>query len=706
MYKFIDVNEASEGVVLPSEAMMLNGEYIENLIPGYRTLTVQGREALSPVIDEYESGVRDGSFINSRRYPSRIIIVKYQLVAKSNEEFREAYNKLGGILNVDDAQLIFNDEPDKYFTGTPYAIGDVDPGRNSVVGEFSILCNDPFKYSVTEYEASIADGEEGVYFEYKGTHKAFPKLEAEFYDETDNAGALTGAGDCGYVAFFNDNSKVIQLGDPGEIDGENKYAKSQTLVNQTLKTLSAWEGTAQGLWAMNNGKVLPYDVEQMGTVAMGEATTATIVKTTTTSSGKETEVANTATSGTLLNFASGKYCRWSLKYAVYNRTKDKVSIKFTIEAMNHTAISVGHTMTATLYFKSCGLTKSVTIKASTGVWNNSSKVTCVYADIPVSSVQASLSSVQFSATEKRISTGKSTTEISKALPTFAIPAFEQRATSSTTTTTSYTTVGETTHYLTVSDYGNADKWHGPSITRTIGADEKGNKGAKDFTLTYEQKMCIGTKDYSPNELGGFHCHLWTADGKPVCGVRVVKSERGSRYGSIQYWVNAQKVHQIGVDLANNNPNFSSNASAKRTTTIKKVGNKVTFTVGDQQAYTFTDDAIANLVTEKLTFAFEQYSTNGPLAYNGLYWAKFVKDNCDTWLNAPNTFSANDVLVADCKNAEIMLNGKPAPSLGELGNDWEGFYLKPGFNQIGAAWSEWVPDKCRPQIRIKYREVFL
>lgn len=46
MYKFIDTNEVSESV-LPSEALNMNGEYIEHLIPGYRTLSVRGRESLS-----------------------------------------------------------------------------------------------------------------------------------------------------------------------------------------------------------------------------------------------------------------------------------------------------------------------------------------------------------------------------------------------------------------------------------------------------------------------------------------------------------------------------------------------------------------------------------------------------------------------------------------------------------------------------------
>ena len=60
MYEFIDVNEVQEGSRLPSEALQLNGEYIENIIDGYRTQHVSGREALSQELETYEVGVRDG----------------------------------------------------------------------------------------------------------------------------------------------------------------------------------------------------------------------------------------------------------------------------------------------------------------------------------------------------------------------------------------------------------------------------------------------------------------------------------------------------------------------------------------------------------------------------------------------------------------------------------------------------------------------
>ena len=92
MYGFRDVNETSDSVILPSEAMQINGEYIENLVEGYRTLSVSGRESLSPEIDTFETGIRDGAQIKNKRYPTRTIIVKYQLIAADNDAFRAAYN--------------------------------------------------------------------------------------------------------------------------------------------------------------------------------------------------------------------------------------------------------------------------------------------------------------------------------------------------------------------------------------------------------------------------------------------------------------------------------------------------------------------------------------------------------------------------------------------------------------------------------------
>ena len=95
-----------------------------------------------------------------------------------------------------------------------------------------------------------------------------------------------------------------------------------------------------------------------------------------------------------------------------------------------------------------------------------------------------------------------------------------------------------------------------------------------------------------------------------------------------------------------------------------------------------------------------------LDHNGLYYVKFIKNNCDQYRNIPNKFSANDVVQANCQNGEVKLNGILMPSLGALANDWEGFTLEPGLNQIGFSYSDWVEDAYKPKVKVKYREVFL
>ena len=162
MYEFRDVNENLTQEYIPAEALQINGELIETQIEGYHTMYVQGREALSPEISTYEIGTKNGEIRKNKRYPARTITVGYQLIAESAEAFREAYNKLGRILNVDDAEIIFNDEPDKFFIGTPSEVSEIDPGLNSVKGEFKILCLDPLKYSVAEYEAEPLDDDKGT----------------------------------------------------------------------------------------------------------------------------------------------------------------------------------------------------------------------------------------------------------------------------------------------------------------------------------------------------------------------------------------------------------------------------------------------------------------------------------------------------------------------------------------------------------------
>lgn len=687
MYNFIDVTEVSEESVLPSEALRINGEYIENLISGYRTLNVSGREALSPEIESFTTGIRDGSSIRNKRFPERYITVTYQIKAESNEAFRDAYNQLGKILNVEDAELIFNDEPDKFFVGTPSFIDSVEPGKNSVVGRFEILCTDPFKYSVIEYEAEPDLDESSILIDYGGTYNAYPILEADFYNEEESTEdgetvtALTGSGDCGYVAFFTENEKIIQIGDPDETDGEVAYDKSQTLLNSVFNKSTSWGSAAKSLWRSNNGIVSdPSSVTQAGSVAMKVSS--------------YTSTGTADTSETLLNAtstANSPIIHYKVTAKASDRTSASVKVNVSIKTWLDKDASYfgrGYGLKGHVYIG--GSWRTITLKDTTAYWRGKTGHT-VSLNVTVNGLSESateLTGIKFKVTriDSSGTAGILGETACKNLP------ISKHATSS-----------PETYYLAPSSFGTGSNWHGPSITRVLPADSAGNVGATNFTLTYSQKMSIGSGSNATNQYGAFQVLLVSGSGssrKIVAGVNVYKGSSGKK-AKLRFYINGGVASTMDIDLSNTNEYFQSGKSS----TITKSGKTVTFNIsGIKKAY--TDEDIADVAVTEVTFTMTQYGTKAALTNNGLFYAKFVKNNCENWKDVPNKFSAGDVVEADCRNGEIYLNGVLTPSLGALGNDWEDFVLTPGLQQIGIAHSDWVDAEYAPKMKVRYREVYL
>lgn len=251
MYNFKDTTDHSTPIkILPSEAVMINGVYLENVIDGYRTLYVKGRESLSPEIELGEVGVRDGAYLKNRRFPARVLTIGYQIVSDTTGDFNLAFQKLNDYLNVTDAEIIFADETDKFLTGTPNGFDAVPEGQLSIKSEFSIVCTDPFKYSTTEYEVAptLDDGQTFV-VDYQGTYPAFPILQTDFYK---NATKGNTDGDCGFVAFSTQDADVLQFGYVAEPDEVNEivrklvssesttWTEKKCLINEPFDSLTGW----------------------------------------------------------------------------------------------------------------------------------------------------------------------------------------------------------------------------------------------------------------------------------------------------------------------------------------------------------------------------------------------------------------------------------------------------------------------------------
>ena len=231
---------------LPKEAVKINGQYLEDVIDGYYTITTTGRETLSVELDSYSIGTSDGETIKGSRYPAREIAVEFMLEGTSLENFRDRMEHLNNLLSLDEADFIFNDESDRFYTGRAVIQSDVNKFLNGMRGKYVIRCSYPFKRSVDTTVLSSNDAS-GVSvgansatftFNYLGTHPARPILRAEFAAAKSN-GDYSEDGDCGFVAFLDDQENIIQLGNPEVVDVD-QYSKNDTLINSEFSALTAW----------------------------------------------------------------------------------------------------------------------------------------------------------------------------------------------------------------------------------------------------------------------------------------------------------------------------------------------------------------------------------------------------------------------------------------------------------------------------------
>ena len=274
MYRFRDTVKTKEALeYFGSEAFSINGEYLENIVPGYRTLSVSGRELLESEISTLSIAGINGEQYLQRRHPARILTIKYQINADTCGEFREAFNLLNKALNVEEAQLIFDDEPDKCFYGTFSDTGDVPDGRNKIVSTFEMYCSDPYKHSTTEktfqasentsgiLEATVSNsGTESVPVSYDIVHNhenGFIGIVSEYgilqygsVDEVDDEArekseVLLKYADCNDFDAMTEGKGILASNDTFQMNGKFTGYENGWLRVQSSGSGSSWHGAAR-----------------------------------------------------------------------------------------------------------------------------------------------------------------------------------------------------------------------------------------------------------------------------------------------------------------------------------------------------------------------------------------------------------------------------------------------------------------------------
>lgn len=148
MYPFIDTmkNESYIPEYIPTSAMYYDNILLENVIEGYQTLSVEGREMLSVGIES--ESIQVGSIITNQTLPSRTLTIKYKLEDRDPENLQKKFDLLMWYLyKKKDVAIQFNDELDYTYYGRFESAKSVSGDTNRIVSSFDIYCADPRKYS-------------------------------------------------------------------------------------------------------------------------------------------------------------------------------------------------------------------------------------------------------------------------------------------------------------------------------------------------------------------------------------------------------------------------------------------------------------------------------------------------------------------------------------------------------------------------------
>lgn len=135
----------------PSDNMSINGTPVNEIVDGYRQLSVSGRGLVGQEVKTTSIAGRRGVWIEDISEPSRVLEIKYQLEASTSEELREKFDKLNLFLRTINSsnllEVTFKDEPNFTYFAIFSGADSFEENSKSIVSRFSLLVPDGYKKS-------------------------------------------------------------------------------------------------------------------------------------------------------------------------------------------------------------------------------------------------------------------------------------------------------------------------------------------------------------------------------------------------------------------------------------------------------------------------------------------------------------------------------------------------------------------------------
>lgn len=135
----------------PSDNMSINGTPVNEIVDGYRQLSVSGRGLIGREVKTTSIAGRRGVWIEEISEPSRVLEIKYQLEAETSEKLREKFDKLNLFLRTTNSsnllEVTFKDEPNFTYFAIFSGADNFEENSKTIVSRFSLLIPDGYKKS-------------------------------------------------------------------------------------------------------------------------------------------------------------------------------------------------------------------------------------------------------------------------------------------------------------------------------------------------------------------------------------------------------------------------------------------------------------------------------------------------------------------------------------------------------------------------------
>lgn len=126
---------------------IFNGKNLDELVPGYMTLNIEGRGLLGRRINNIEITGRDGTLSQSSTLPDRMITVHFYLNCENAKQREESTRMLHELLHSrENKKIEFTDEDGWFRFGQLSSSNNLPYNEYKGQGSFSFLCDDPYRY--------------------------------------------------------------------------------------------------------------------------------------------------------------------------------------------------------------------------------------------------------------------------------------------------------------------------------------------------------------------------------------------------------------------------------------------------------------------------------------------------------------------------------------------------------------------------------